>query len=106
VSSHDAPEESRFAIDIDPTLRQRVEAAAAERCLSVRDYVISVLREALESDDTEQPAEQPGEWSRLSIPSFARDWSSDVDAIYDDVAVLPSHPRILSLRRAGSPPAR
>ena len=26
------------------------------------------------------------EWSRLSERSFARDWNSDADAIYDDLA--------------------
>jgi hypothetical protein len=31
---------------------------------------------------------ESAEWSRLSIPSFARDWDSDADEIYDDQTIF------------------
>jgi len=47
--------------------------------------VVAALREALESNEAGRPSDQSREWSRLSIPAFARDWESDADAVYDDL---------------------
>jgi hypothetical protein len=85
MSTRDERDDARLAIEIEPGLRKRIEAAAAERETSVRDYVVAVLREALDSRG-ERPLAQPSEWSQLSVNSFARDWESDADAIYDDLA--------------------
>ncbi len=76
----------RLAIGIDPGLREGIVAAAAARGISVRDYVAAVLREALNSQAGEPAADQASVWSRLSVPVFARDWESDADAVYDDLA--------------------
>jgi hypothetical protein len=86
MSTQDERDESRLAIDIEPEFRKRIETAAAERGMSMRDYVVAALREALDSNGSERPSSQSAEWSQLSTRSFARDWESDVDAIYDDLA--------------------
>ncbi len=85
MPTRDERDDARLAIDIEPELRQRIEAAAAERDMSVRDYVVAVLREVLDNR-AERPSAQLSEWSQLSVRSFARDWESDADAIYDDMA--------------------
>ena len=85
MSARDERDDALLAIDIEPQLRQRIEAAAAERDMSVRDYVVAVLREVLDNR-AERPFAQPSEWSQLSVRSFACDWESDADAIYDDMA--------------------
>jgi hypothetical protein len=77
---------TRLSIEIEPELRTRVEAAAAEHGLPVRDYVAAVLRLALERHGDATDSDRSGEWSRLSVPTFARDWESDADAVYDDLA--------------------
>jgi hypothetical protein len=73
--------ESLLAVAIEPELGKRIEAAAAARGMSLRASVASELREALNHGHDEGARE----WSRLSVPAFARDWDSDADAIYDDL---------------------
>ena len=85
MSTPDERDLARLAIEIEPELRSRVEAAAAERGLSVRDYVVAVLRLAVERHRENGTADQAREWSQLSVPAFARDWESDADAVYDDL---------------------
>ncbi len=77
---------SQLAIEIEQGLRRRIEAAAAEQGMSLRDYVVAALRSALERGRDERPAECTRAWSQLSAPAFERDWDSDADAIYDDLA--------------------
>jgi len=86
MSTQDERDESRLAIEIEPELRERIETAAAERGVSMRDYVVATLREALDSNGSQWSSGQSVEWSQLSVRSFARDWESDVDAAYDDLA--------------------
>jgi len=86
MSTRNERDESLLSIEIEIELRNRIEAAALERGLSLRDYVAAALRDALASHGVAVPSNQSDEWSRLSIPSFARDWESDADAVYDDLA--------------------
>jgi len=86
MSTRNERDESRLSIEIEIELRNRIEAAAVNRGISLRDYVAAALRYALDSQGVARPSNQSDEWSRLSIPSFARDWESDADAIYDDLA--------------------
>lgn len=86
MSPRDERDEPRLAIEIVPGLRKRIEAAAALRGVSVWDYVAAALREALDSNGEERSPNQYADWSRLSTRSFARDWESDADAVYDDLA--------------------
>lgn len=83
MSARNPRDDSLLAIDIDSELRNQIEAAAVKRGMSLRDYVVAALREALDSSEAEN---ESGAWSRLSIPSFRRDWESNADAIYDDLA--------------------
>jgi hypothetical protein len=43
MTTQDKGERSRQAIEIEPELRQRIEAAAAERGISIQDYVVAAL---------------------------------------------------------------
>ena len=85
MAMRDERERFRLTIEIEPDLRRRLETAAAERGVPVRDYVVGALREALGSDRSKSAADEAA-WSRLSARSFARDWESDADAAYDDLA--------------------
>jgi hypothetical protein len=83
MSTRNERDESLLSIEIEIELRNRIEAAAVERGMSLRDYVAAALHDALDSQGVTRPSNHSDEWSRLSIPSFARDWESDADAIYD-----------------------
>ncbi len=72
---------TRLSIDVDPDLRRRIKVAAASHDKSVREYVEGLIREALAGE----PDDERG-WSGLSARSFARDWSSEEDAAYDEIA--------------------
>ena len=85
MSTWDERGASPFAIELEPELRSRIEAAAATRGVSIRDYVVAALQAALAGNKAE-PAATSDEWSRLSHGSFARDWDSDADAVYDGLA--------------------
>jgi hypothetical protein len=86
MSTRNERNESLLSIKIEIELRNRIEAAAVRRGMSLRDYVAAALRDTLDNQGFARPSDQSDEWSRLSIPSFARDWESDADAIYDDLA--------------------
>jgi plasmid stability protein len=76
-----AERRSRLSIDVDPELRRRIRVAAASRDLSIRDYVEGIIREALAAE-----SEEDGGWTAVSARSFARDWCSEEDAVYDSIA--------------------
>jgi hypothetical protein len=73
---------ARLSIDVEPELRRRIKVISAQKDLSVRDYIVSILRRALEEEAALAPAEAP-EWAQLSTRSFARDWESEEDSVYD-----------------------
>ncbi len=77
---------ARLSIDVTPELRRRLKIAAAARDLSVRAYVEAILRQALEAEEHGQSPAERAAWSRLSARSFARDWESAEDAVYDRLA--------------------
>lgn len=77
---------ARLSIDVTPELRRRIKVAAATREISVREYVETILRQALEAEEREEPAAERAVWSRLSASSFARDWESPEDQVYDRLA--------------------
>ena len=72
-----------LSIEIEPDLQRDLATAAAIIGLSVHDYVIQVLQRA--SHTTEAEANDSRDWARLSAASFARDWASSEDAIYDEL---------------------
>ena len=76
----------RLSIEVEPELRRQIETAAADSDVSVHDYVISIPRQAVAEDESN---DTPGEivaWARLSARSFARDWESDADRVYDHLS--------------------
>lgn len=56
---------TRLSLDIEPELQRKIKSAAAA---------------AADQDNT---ASAGTAWTQLSIPSFARDWDSDEDQVYD-----------------------
>jgi hypothetical protein len=74
---------ARLSIDVEPELRRKIKVISAQKDLSVRDYIVSILRRALEEEAAAPaPAEASG-WAQLSTRSFARDWESEEDSAYD-----------------------
>ena len=78
-------ERARLSIDVEPDLRRQIKVTAALHDLSVRDYVIAALRRALTAEGSEA-GEESRAWSSLSDGVFARDWNSEEDSVYDDLA--------------------
>jgi uncharacterized protein (DUF1778 family) len=66
----------RLSIEVDPDLRRRLKIAAARREVTVRGFVLAAVEQALAAEDE-------AAWSRVSELSFARDWDSESDAVYD-----------------------
>lgn len=72
----------RLAADVDADLRRRVKVAAASGDKTVGEWIEEAVLAALER---EARAEAAGV-SRASVPAFARDWDSEDDADYDQLA--------------------
>lgn len=66
----------RLSIEVDPDLRRRLKIAAAQHDVTIRDYVLTAVERALDAEDREG-------WTRLSEPSFAREWNAEGDEVYD-----------------------
>ena len=75
-----------LSIEVDPELRERITMAAAERQLSVGEYVAGVLRDALALADGEQTPDEASAWHGLSAASFGRHWISKEDDVYNAVS--------------------
>ncbi|MGI8550399.1 MAG: hypothetical protein ACR2PL_06305 [Dehalococcoidia bacterium] len=73
-------------VEIEPELREQIELAAAKQHLPVREYVARVLRSALVQVAYEAPLGEASTWGRLSAASFARDWASEADQVYDTLS--------------------
>lgn len=71
----------RLTADVDPDLRRRVKVAAASSERSVSEWVEEAVRRELEREETESASV-----SRASVPAFARDWGSEDDSVYDELA--------------------
>jgi hypothetical protein len=72
----------RLSIEVEPELRRQIETAAADRDVSVHDYIISILKRAVVEDESDEAVG----WARLSARSFARDWESEADQVYDHLS--------------------
>lgn len=72
---------SPLTVDLDPALRRRVEIAARNRDTTIDEWIEEAVRREL-------AREEPGgdAFSRVSAPAFARDWDSEADAVYDELA--------------------
>ena len=79
------PGRVRLSIDLDPDLRRQIKIMAAAKDLSIRDYVMQILWSALRTDESIVANQADSSWSRLSARSFARDWESEDDRVYDEL---------------------
>jgi hypothetical protein len=70
--------QARLSIGIEPELRRKIKATAAHKDLSVRDYILTILRRGVEEEAASARAE-----TSASTRSFARDWKSEEDSVYD-----------------------
>ncbi len=78
-------EHRSLSIEVGPELRRKIEVAAAKQELPLRDYIIEVLdRATAESVDPDASVDNEV-WAKLSARSFARDWASDEDSVYDQL---------------------
>lgn len=71
----------RLTADVEPELRRRVKIAAVNRDSSVSEWIEEAVRRELEREEAEGMS-----ISHTSVPAFARDWNSDEDAAYDELA--------------------
>lgn len=62
----------RLMIDISPELRRRIKIAAAQKDLSIREYVEHILDQAVPLEDTNMKKQQPRPVSRESLQRLLR----------------------------------
>ncbi len=74
-------ERENLSVELERELMGQIRNAAAGRAISVPDFVVEVLRQAVIVDIRNDTSSV--EWARLSARSFARDWDSDEDEVYD-----------------------
>ena len=72
----------RVTVDLDPTLKRRAERVAQSHNTTVQEWIEAVVRRELER---EEMGSEP--FSRVSVPAFERDWNSDEDVVYDELAL-------------------
>jgi hypothetical protein len=67
-----------LTVEVDPEMGRRLKIAAARQDTTIGEYVLAAVERALDADEQQN-------WSRLSESTFARDWDSEADAVYDAV---------------------
>ena len=76
----------RLSVEVEPGLHRRVKIAAAERDMSIKDYVVTVLEGVVVEESRRKDDEVGGQdLAGLSAAVFGRDWGSAEDAVYDDL---------------------
>ena len=71
-----------IVIDLEPSLQRRVELLAGARGLSVADFVVAMIRDAVAGEHADS-ADHSASWSQLSSRSFARDWDFEEERACD-----------------------
>lgn len=85
-------ERVRLSADVDSELRRRVRIAAAKSDRKVSDWIADAVRKELERQEAEAraeveaQAEAEAQIPRASVRAFERDWASEDDAVYDEMA--------------------
>jgi hypothetical protein len=72
----------RITVDVDPAIRRRVRMAAAQRDVTVSQYVLEALEDRLRVDLPEG-AEATLALTAESDPVLAELWDNELDAAYD-----------------------
>jgi hypothetical protein len=73
----------RLSIDVQPELRRRIKIAAAQRDLSVRDYVEAILRQTLDAEAQGKGVTGRARETEVSARSAAYERDSDEDKATD-----------------------
>jgi len=79
-------ERVRLSADVEPELRRRVRVAAAASDRKVSDWISEAVKRELDREELENAQEASVSISYLSVQSFKRDWNSEDDAVYDQLA--------------------
>lgn len=61
------PSRPRLIIDISPELRRRIKIAAAQKDLSIREYIEQILEQAVPPEEASVPQREPRPVTRESI---------------------------------------
>jgi predicted transcriptional regulator len=75
---------TRLTVDVPPELKRRLRLIAAQKDISVREYVVATIEQQLASDWTEL-AEEEGllALAERADPVLAELWGNEKDAAYD-----------------------
>lgn len=71
----------RLMADVDADLRRQVKVAAVSSDRSVSEFVEEAVKRELERQEA-----RTAPISRASAPAFGRDWGSEEDSAYDELA--------------------
>jgi predicted transcriptional regulator len=76
----------RLSVEVEPGLHRRVKIAAAERDMTIKDYVVTAL-ESVAAEEISRKEVEGGnaDLAGLSAAAFGRDWESEEDSVYDDL---------------------
>ncbi len=75
-----SPKRPRISVDVPPEVRRRLRLAAANRDLTVRQYVLEAIEERLRED---LGADGEGTLTAKTDPVLAELWDNRRDAAYD-----------------------
>ena len=81
VATDSSPKRARISVEVDRSFHDRVQQVAAERDLTVRQYVLAAIEERLRLDTGAAP-EADG-LTAAADPVLAELWDNDQDAAYD-----------------------
>lgn len=72
----------RISVDIEPALRRQLRLAAAQRDITIKQYVVEAIVERLRRDALEH-VELPDVLTSANDPVLADLWDNEFDAVYD-----------------------
>ncbi len=75
----------RLSVEVDPALHRRVKIAAAERDMTMKEYVVEILEGVAAEEMRGRGNPEDTDLARLSAGVFARDWESEEDSVYDNL---------------------
>lgn len=81
-------ERVRLSADVEPELRRRVRVAAAASDRKLSDWISDAVKRELEREEAEAESrtKDDAHISQASLRAFERDWASEDDAVYDELA--------------------
>jgi hypothetical protein len=77
---------TRLTVDIPPELKRRLRLVAAQRDISIREYVVETIEQQL-AEDWVELADQEGllALTALADPVLAELWDNEQDGAYDQL---------------------